>query len=142
MLSRRWVRVPINVFVIEHRDGLVLFDTGLDPAIKANPRYISQAIGRFLLPDGGIVAQAVGNAGAFEGDVHRGDFSLVLELEQPRYHPVAETLRIYRVDINPGTTFETCRRRSSCRARSATPAGLRSTAKRLDTWVAAMSPSS
>ncbi|MDJ0770357.1 MAG: N-acyl homoserine lactonase family protein [Ilumatobacter sp.] len=30
--SKEWVTVPMNVFVIEHDDGLVLFDTGIDPA--------------------------------------------------------------------------------------------------------------
>ena len=49
LTSRSWVDLPINVFLIEHEDGLVLFDTGLDPALKTDPNYISQAIGRFLV---------------------------------------------------------------------------------------------
>jgi glyoxylase-like metal-dependent hydrolase (beta-lactamase superfamily II) len=49
LLSRSWVEVPISVFVLEHRDGLVLFDTGLDPAISSDPNYISSAVGRFFL---------------------------------------------------------------------------------------------
>ncbi|MCP4317372.1 MAG: N-acyl homoserine lactonase family protein [Hyphomicrobiales bacterium] len=49
LMSRSWVRTPINYFLIEHRDGLVLFDTGLDPAIKTDPHYVSSALGRFLL---------------------------------------------------------------------------------------------
>jgi glyoxylase-like metal-dependent hydrolase (beta-lactamase superfamily II) len=49
LTSRRWVPLPILCFLIEHRDGLVLFDTGLDPAIVSDPRYIDSAIGRFLL---------------------------------------------------------------------------------------------
>ncbi len=49
LTSRSWVGLPINVFLIEHEDGLVLFDTGLDPALKTDPNYISQAIGRFLV---------------------------------------------------------------------------------------------
>ncbi len=48
--GRSWVRLPLQVFLIEHRDGLVLFDTGIDPAIMTDNRYIKQAIGRFLLP--------------------------------------------------------------------------------------------
>ena len=48
--SRRWVPLPLNCFLIEHRDGLVLFDTGIDPAIKSDRSYIKQAIGRILLP--------------------------------------------------------------------------------------------
>ncbi len=49
LTSQSWIKIPINAFVIEHRDGLVLFDTGLDPAIKSDPNYINSAIGRFLL---------------------------------------------------------------------------------------------
>ncbi len=49
LTSRSWVGLPISVFLIEHKDGLVLFDTGINPGIVHEPRYISQAIGRFLL---------------------------------------------------------------------------------------------
>lgn len=38
--SRRWTAPrPINVYVIEHRDGLVLFDTGQDRASVTDPHY-------------------------------------------------------------------------------------------------------
>lgn len=38
--SRRWTApLPINVYVIEHRDGLVLFDTGQDRASVTDPGY-------------------------------------------------------------------------------------------------------
>lgn len=49
LLSRSWVKLPINYFLIEHRDGPVLFDTGLDPKILTDPTYISSPIGRFFL---------------------------------------------------------------------------------------------
>lgn len=49
LTSRSWIKIPINAFALEHRDGLVLFDTGMDPAIEADPNYISSSIGRFLL---------------------------------------------------------------------------------------------
>lgn len=49
LLSRSWIELPINAFVIDHRDGLVLFDTGLDQAIASDPDYITSPIGRFLL---------------------------------------------------------------------------------------------
>ena len=48
--GRSWVSLPLQAFLIEHRDGWVLFDTGIDPAIKFDKGYIKQAIGRFLLP--------------------------------------------------------------------------------------------
>lgn len=38
--SRRWTAPrPINVYVVEHREGLVLFDTGQDRATVTDPRY-------------------------------------------------------------------------------------------------------
>ena len=49
LTSQSWVEVPLSYFVIEHRDGLVLFDTGADPAIASDPNYISSPIGQFLL---------------------------------------------------------------------------------------------
>lgn len=40
LTSRRWTEpLPINVYVIEHRDGLVLFDTGQDRTSITDPRY-------------------------------------------------------------------------------------------------------
>lgn len=49
LTSHSWVELPINVFVIKHRDGLVLFDTGMDPAVISDPNYVDSAIGRFFM---------------------------------------------------------------------------------------------
>ena len=49
LFSRKWVEVPINVFVLEHPEGLILFDAGLDPAVLTNPNYVDSAIGRFFM---------------------------------------------------------------------------------------------
>jgi glyoxylase-like metal-dependent hydrolase (beta-lactamase superfamily II) len=49
LTSQSWSEAPINVFVIEHRNGLIVFDTGLDPAIVSDPNYIDSAVGRFFL---------------------------------------------------------------------------------------------
>jgi glyoxylase-like metal-dependent hydrolase (beta-lactamase superfamily II) len=49
LTSRSWIEIPLGAFALEHRDGLVLFDTGIDPAIISDPNYINSAIGRFLL---------------------------------------------------------------------------------------------
>lgn len=49
LTSRSWNKIPLNYFLIAHRDGPILFDTGLDPAIVTDPNYITSAIGRFLL---------------------------------------------------------------------------------------------
>ena len=39
LTSRSWIKVPINAYVLEHREGLVLFDAGMDPAIGSDPNY-------------------------------------------------------------------------------------------------------
>ena len=48
--GRDWVPLPLQCFLIEHRDGWVLFDTGIDPRVASDKSYIKQAIGRLLLP--------------------------------------------------------------------------------------------
>jgi len=48
LFSRSWVEMPINVFVIEHPDGVVLFDAGLDPEIKNDREYVKDPIVRFF----------------------------------------------------------------------------------------------
>ena len=50
LFGRRWVPLPLQAFLIGHRDGWVLFDTGIDPAILSDKGYIKQSIGRLLLP--------------------------------------------------------------------------------------------
>lgn len=49
LASRRWLTGrPINVFVIDHADGLVLFDTGQDRASITDPDYFpSGPLGHF-----------------------------------------------------------------------------------------------
>ncbi len=49
LTSKSWVKAPITAYAIEHKDGLVLFDTGVDPALVSDPDYISSPIGRFIL---------------------------------------------------------------------------------------------
>jgi hypothetical protein len=41
--------VPLNVFVIDHEDGLVLFDTGIDPAAATDPDYWPDAVTRWFM---------------------------------------------------------------------------------------------
>lgn len=49
LTSRSWIEIPIHVFIVKHRDGLVLFDAGLDPAIVSDPSYVASPIGRFFM---------------------------------------------------------------------------------------------
>ena len=45
LTSRRWTAPrPINVYVIEHRDGLVVFDTGQDRASVTDPGYFPSGV--------------------------------------------------------------------------------------------------
>ncbi|MFG6403116.1 N-acyl homoserine lactonase family protein [Microbacterium sp. P04] len=49
LTSRRWTSPrPINVYVIEHESGLVLFDTGQDRASVTDARYFPRGISGFL----------------------------------------------------------------------------------------------
>jgi N-acyl homoserine lactone hydrolase len=47
--GRQWVSIPINVYVIEHSDGLVLFDTGQDRAVVTDPDYWPAGLTGFIL---------------------------------------------------------------------------------------------
>ncbi|TCC26505.1 MBL fold metallo-hydrolase [Kribbella speibonae] len=45
LTSRRWLPPrPINVYVVEHADGLVLFDTGQDRASVTDPSYFPRGL--------------------------------------------------------------------------------------------------
>ena len=47
--SKEWITIPLNVFVIEHEDGLVLFDTGIDPRAATDPEYWPDAVTRWFM---------------------------------------------------------------------------------------------
>lgn len=47
--SQRWTEPrPINAYVIEHREGLVLFDTGQDRASVTDPGYFPKGLNGFV----------------------------------------------------------------------------------------------
>jgi N-acyl homoserine lactone hydrolase len=49
LTSRRWTEPrPINAYVIEHEDGLVLFDTGQDRASVTDPKYFPGGVTKIL----------------------------------------------------------------------------------------------
>jgi N-acyl homoserine lactone hydrolase len=49
LTSRQWTEPrPINAYVIEHRDGVVLFDTGQDRASVTEPDYFPGGIAKVL----------------------------------------------------------------------------------------------
>ncbi len=49
LTSRKWTGPkPINAYVIEHKDGVVLFDTGQDRASVTDADYFPRGLARFL----------------------------------------------------------------------------------------------
>lgn len=47
--GRKWIpNRPISVFVVEHKDGLVLFDVGMTRRIKTDPEYWPDRITRLI----------------------------------------------------------------------------------------------
>jgi N-acyl homoserine lactone hydrolase len=78
LTSSRWTApLPINVYVIEHEHGLVLFDTGQDRASVTDPRYfpagilgrIYDRLARFEIAPGDTLTAQLAAAGYRAGDV-------------------------------------------------------------------------
>ena len=78
LASRRWTGPrPINAYVIEHRDGLVLFDTGQDRASVTDPGYFPGGItgilygrlARFQISPQETLTAGLGRLGYAAGDV-------------------------------------------------------------------------
>lgn len=77
--ARRWTDPrPINVFVIEHRDGLVLFDTGQDRASVTDPDYfpgglnglVYTRLAKFDIEPAQTLSAGIRRLGHTLGDVH------------------------------------------------------------------------
>jgi len=78
LTSRTWTQpLPINVFVIEHERGLVLFDTGQDRASVTDPHYfpggplgaIYSRLARFDIAEGDTLSRQLATAGFDIADV-------------------------------------------------------------------------
>ena len=78
LASRRWTGPrPINAYVIEHRDGLVLFDTGQDRASVTDPGYfpggmtgvLYDRLARFEISPDETLSAGLGRLGYAAGDV-------------------------------------------------------------------------
>jgi len=78
LASRRWTGPrPINAYVIEHRDGLVLFDTGQDRASVTDPGYFPGGmtgvlygrLARFEISPQETLTAGLGRLGYAAGDV-------------------------------------------------------------------------
>jgi glyoxylase-like metal-dependent hydrolase (beta-lactamase superfamily II) len=78
LASRTWTSPrPINAYVIEHRDGVVLFDTGQDRASVTDPdyfpkgftRYLYNRLARFEIAPDETLSAGLGRLGYTVGDV-------------------------------------------------------------------------
>ena len=78
LTSRRWTAPrPINVFVIEHANGLVLFDTGQDRASVTDPGYfpagpfrlLYSRLARFTIAEGDTLTAQLASIGYTIADV-------------------------------------------------------------------------
>lgn len=116
-LGRRWVRLPINVYVVEHEHGLVLFDTGQDPAVQADPDYWPDPITAFFMrhifrwhvgPEDSLSAQ-LERAGYAAADVHKAVVSHlhcdhvggIAEIPQAELYTAAEGFAYMRGPDHP-----------------------------------------
>lgn len=88
LTSRDWLTgLPINVYVIEHRDGLVVFDTGQDRASVTDPGYfpggplgiVYQRLARFDIPEDQTLTQQLLALGYAPEDV---DLAVISHLHQ------------------------------------------------------------
>jgi len=84
LTSRRWTKsLPINVYVIEHEHGLILFDTGQDRAAVTDPAYypggftgfIYRRFARFNLGPDDTLAARLATLGYDASDVRTAVFS-------------------------------------------------------------------
>jgi glyoxylase-like metal-dependent hydrolase (beta-lactamase superfamily II) len=82
--SRRWTAPrPINAYVIEHRDGLVLFDTGQDRASVTDPNYsprgltglVYSRLARFAVAEDQTLSAGLARLGHSASDVDRAVIS-------------------------------------------------------------------
>jgi N-acyl homoserine lactone hydrolase len=79
LTSRQWTApLPINAYVVEHRDGVVLFDTGQDRASVTDPDYfpggvakvLYDRLARFEIAPEADLRHGLGRLGYATGDVH------------------------------------------------------------------------
>jgi glyoxylase-like metal-dependent hydrolase (beta-lactamase superfamily II) len=135
LTSRRWLDArPINVYVIEHRDGVVLFDTGQDRASVTDPSYfpdgangvIYRRLARFDVSEDETLTAGLARLGYSTGDVTRAVIShlhqdhiggvgelpgssLLVSREEWRslHRPMAEARGLLRAHIElPGRKWE------------------------------------
>ena len=105
LTSRRWTAPrPINVYVVEHEQGLVLFDTGQDRASVTDPHYFPKGIvgwlygrlAKFQIGTEDTLPAALARSGHDIGDVR---YAILSHLHQDHIGGLAE-LRHAEIVVN------------------------------------------
>ena len=96
--SRRWTPPrPINAYVVEHADGLVLFDTGQDRASVTDPGYFPGGVtgflygrlARFQIAKEETLAAKLAAIGYDAGDVRLAILSHLHQAHRPARRPLS-----------------------------------------------------
>ena len=119
--GRRWQRLPLNVYVIEHRDGLVLFDAGQTREAVTNPNYYPGGVtGLFLrhlfrweIEPEDTLTEQLERAGYAAADIrkvvishlHADHVGCIGEIPQAELYTAAEGLNYMRYGDHPERRF-------------------------------------
>ena len=120
--GRRWVCMPLNVYVIEHEDGLVLFDTGQERAVVTDPDYyggrinklfFSHIFGRWYVGPEDTLTIQLERAGYSASDVskavmshlHADHVGCIAEIPQADLYAAEEGLEFMRGPNHPDRHF-------------------------------------
>lgn len=120
-LGRSRERLPINVYVIEHKDGLVLFDAGADRAVATDPGYhgdritalFNRNIFRWHIEPEDTLTTQLERAGYAAADVrtavmshlHADHVGCIAEIPQAELYAAAEGLEYMRDGEHPERRF-------------------------------------
>ncbi len=115
------MRLPLNVYVIEHEDGLVLFDAGQERAVVTDPGYYGDRITALFMrnifrwhiePDDTLSIQleragysAANVSKAFISHLHADHVSGIAEIPQAELYTAEEGLAYMRGPDHPERHF-------------------------------------
>jgi glyoxylase-like metal-dependent hydrolase (beta-lactamase superfamily II) len=119
--GRKRERLPINVYVIEHEQGLVLFDAGADRAVATDPGYhgdritalFNRNIFRWHIEPEDTLTTQLERAGSAAADVrtavmshlHADHVGCIAEIPQAELYAAAEGLEYMREGSHPERRF-------------------------------------
>ena len=91
--GKKWVTLPLNVFVIEHNEGVILFDAGMDRRVVTDPNYwpegftgkVMRSLFKFNIMSYDLIIDMDGNWLVTEMSVLFGDLSNTIYDQTPIY---------------------------------------------------------